>query len=39
MLRALGFGCCASAPFDGFFVFFGRGAADGILHAYSRALA
>ena len=21
MLRALGFGCCASAPFDGFFVF------------------
>jgi hypothetical protein len=21
MLRALGFGCCASAPVDGFFIF------------------
>ena len=31
MLRALGFGCCASAPFDFFFVFFGRGAAYSIL--------
>ena len=31
MLRALGFGCCASAPFDVFFCFFGRGAAYSIL--------
>ena len=36
MLRALGFGCCASAPVDGFFVFFGRGAAYSILARSAR---